>query len=353
MSVTLRPGELADHGARLVWFAALALFSCSAMAQEPPDEAMEPGGALGFWQRIKSRTYVSGTIESESAVELRDGAAQKFETILQPDFEVQIGEEWDLTFVPRLRFDPVDRLYPGRPEQPERSGPSRIGLIGDPLEAELRELYVRTEAGDNAYLTIGKQQVVWGKADGLKVLDVVNPQDFREFVLDEFDDSRIPLWMFNAEFPIKNTTLQVLWIPDLTYHDLPEEGSPFEFTSQVPDVPDGVTLITEDPNRPNNPMIDSDFGLRLSGFAKGWDFTINYLYHYDDIPALYRTIDVSGPTPVVTVSPEYERSHLIGGTFSTAIGELTLRGELGYSTSRFFPTEDATDTDGVIESGDF
>lgn len=345
----MRVGRIRAHA---VFIAFLLMMPFAAISQETLEDEPDGDGMLGFWQRIKSRTYVSGTIESESAIETRDGAAQKFETILQPDIEVQLGDEWDLTFVPRLRFDPVDRLYPGRPEQPERAGPSRIGLIGDPLEAELRELYVRTEAGDNAYLTIGKQQVVWGKADGLKVLDVVNPQDFREFVLDEFDDSRIPTWMLNAEFPIKNTTLQVLWIPDLTYHDLPEEGSPFEFTSQVPDVPDGVTLISEDPDRPSNPMIDSDFGLRLSGFAKGWDFTFNYLYHYEDIPALYRAIDLSGPTPVVTVSPEYERTHLIGGTFSTAIGELTLRGELGYSTSRFLPTEDADDDDGVFESGD-
>ncbi len=336
--------------ARNLLLVALLTYSASAFTQEPPDD--EPDGELGFWQRIKERVYVSGTLESESAVELHDGDAQKFETILQPDIEMQLGDEWDLTFVPRLRLDPVDELYPGRPEQPERAGPSRIGLIGDPLEVELRELYVRTEAGDHAYLTIGKQQVVWGKSDGLKVLDVVNPQDFREFVLDEFDDSRIPTWMFNAEFPIKSATLQVLWIPDLTYHDLPEEGSPFEFTSQVPGVPDGVTFITEDPDRPNNPITDSDIGLRLSGFAKGWDYTLNYLYHYDDIPVLYRTIDLAGPTPLVTVSPEYERTHLVGGTFSNAFGELTLRGELGYSTSRYFPTEDAGDGNGVIKSGD-
>jgi hypothetical protein len=35
------------------------------------------------------------------------------------------------------------------------------------------------------YFTIGKQQVVWSKADGLKVLGVVNPQSFREFIMTE------------------------------------------------------------------------------------------------------------------------------------------------------------------------
>ena len=37
-----------------------------------------------------------------------------------------------------------------------------------------------------SYFTFGKQQVVWGKADVLKVLDVVNPPSFRELILEDF-----------------------------------------------------------------------------------------------------------------------------------------------------------------------
>ena len=35
------------------------------------------------------------------------------------------------------------------------------------LEAELREFYLESDWGKR-YFTFGKQQVVWGKADGLK-----------------------------------------------------------------------------------------------------------------------------------------------------------------------------------------
>jgi hypothetical protein len=331
------------------WTLALCVPLASLAQETPPAEAGD--GALNFWQRLRSHTYVSGTVKSESALELNGGDAQKWETILQPDFEMQIGQDWDLTMIPRLRFDPVDRLYPGSPHQPERAGPDRAALLGEPLELELRELYVRTQAG-STYLTLGKQQVVWGKADGLKVLDVVNPQDYREFVLDEFDDSRIPLWMVNAEIPVKSATLQLLWIPDLTYHDLPEPGSPFEFTSQVPQTPPGVNVVQREPDRPNNPLLDGDLGFRLSSFWKGWDLTFNYLYFYDDFPALYRDIDLTGPTPVVTSRPAYERAHLIGATFSNAFGKLTVRGEAGYTIGRYFPTQDVNDADGVDKSGE-
>ncbi|MGD8956988.1 MAG: RNA polymerase-associated protein rapA [Chromatiaceae bacterium] len=62
----------------------------------------------------------------------------------------------------------------------------------------LRELYMDTNVGDWD-LRLGKQQVVWGTADGIKLLDIVNPTDYRELNQNAFEDSRIPVWMINAE----------------------------------------------------------------------------------------------------------------------------------------------------------
>ncbi len=62
----------------------------------------------------------------------------------------------------------------------------------------LRELYFDTSVLDWD-LRIGKQQVVWGTADGIKLLDIINPTDFRELNQNSMEDSRIPIWMINAE----------------------------------------------------------------------------------------------------------------------------------------------------------
>ncbi|MGB5669130.1 MAG: DUF1302 family protein, partial [Sedimenticolaceae bacterium] len=58
----------------------------------------------------------------------------------------------------------------------------------------LRELYVDTSAGDWDF-RIGKQQVVWGTADGIKLLDIINPTDYRELNQNGVEDARIPVWM--------------------------------------------------------------------------------------------------------------------------------------------------------------
>ncbi len=62
----------------------------------------------------------------------------------------------------------------------------------------LREAYIDAEVNDYS-LRIGKQQVVWGTADGMKLLDAINPTDYTEMAQNQMEDSRIPVWMINAE----------------------------------------------------------------------------------------------------------------------------------------------------------
>ena len=62
----------------------------------------------------------------------------------------------------------------------------------------LREAYIDKEFGDTS-IRFGKQQVVWGTADGMKLLDAINPTDYTEMAQNQMEDSRIPVWMLNTE----------------------------------------------------------------------------------------------------------------------------------------------------------
>jgi len=67
----------------------------------------------------------------------------------------------------------------------------------------LREAYIDLSYDDWA-IRAGKQQVVWGTADGAKLLDIINPTDYSEMAQNQMEDSRIPVWMLNAEKPLKD-----------------------------------------------------------------------------------------------------------------------------------------------------
>lgn len=74
----------------------------------------------------------------------------------------------------------------------------------------LRELYIDTTMG-NWDVRVGKQQLVWGTADGIKLLDIINPTDFRELNQNTMEDARIPIWMLKAETDVgDNSNFQLV-----------------------------------------------------------------------------------------------------------------------------------------------
>lgn len=115
----------------------------------------------------------------------------------------------------------------------------------------LRELYVDTKEGRMSW-RVGKQQVVWGKADGVKFLDIINPTDFRHWGQDSMADSRIPLWMITGEYAIGDTdSLQVVYVPQT------------DITNQIPGLYD---TTTGDQGQPFVPLgMDTMFG-QTNGF---------------------------------------------------------------------------------------
>lgn len=302
---------------------------------------------------VDPEVRLSATWDHEWALESGSGDTQKFESILEPRLEYDLSRHTRLTAIARIRADAKGDL--GHRDNSAKNYSDANGplLNSEHGELSLRELYLDVRSGDIMW-RIGKQQVVWGEADGIKVMDVVNPQSFREFILDDFDDSRIPLWMANAEIMVGDSgSLQLLWIPDNTYHEVAEADSPFAFTSPlyIPRAPLGMPVRELQAQRPDELWSDSDTGLRYSAFAGGWDFSLNYLYHYQDLPVPYQSAVRSNGALIGVLSPEYERNHLAGATLSNVYGPVTLRSELAYNSDTFHVSRDYS-TRGIGESAE-
>jgi hypothetical protein len=292
---------------------------------------------------------LGGIAEFEFAVQTTDGAGQKAELNLLPELDWRTPWGFDVTAIARLRADGLDRLQPDRSDQDAATRWNQRTFFAGHAEAELRELYVDAYLGDS-YLRLGKQQIVWGEADGLKVLDLVNPQRFREFILDEFEDSRLPLWSAKWEFPLGETwNAQLLFIPDQTYHQLPVNGA-FAPTSPelVPRPSPDLPVTVAEPRVPDRTLADADAGAQLSAYLDGWDVTLNYLYHHYDTPV----VSLTRLAEETRVETDYRRTHTFGGTLSNAFADFTLRAEAGYSSDRYFIVTDLSESDGLVKAGE-
>ncbi len=307
---------------------------------------------FSVWQPVNAIEIDSTiTATTQWMINTYDGNSQGLNLTLLPELEASFSNSWKIKSALRLRAEAIDGMQMNDLNRDSYSVYSKPALLNQNVELELRELTLQGNIGDT-FLTLGKQQIVWGKADGLHVLDIVNPQSFREFILDDFDSSRIPLWTANIERTLANWDLQFLWIPDQTYHALPKQNATYAFTSSelVPSAPPGVLVNIEKTRRPNNVLLDSDVGLRASTFWQGWDITFNYLYQYNNLPVLRQNLSIIGDHPVVTITPEYERTHVFGTTFSNAFSDWVVRGEIAYFTEHYFIGKNPLQNQGVIKS---
>lgn len=123
---------------------------------------------------------------------------------------------------------------PVRPCDTDRRGCTDFGGYGDLKLSELenpefnkhfdfiREAYAKKtfalKDGSDLFVKVGRQQIVWGRTDLFRVLDVFNPVDYsRNNIYDELQDIRIPLWSAQAEWrmggsdTMQDRNLQFVW----------------------------------------------------------------------------------------------------------------------------------------------
>ncbi|MCP4405480.1 MAG: hypothetical protein GY801_50285 [bacterium] len=193
-------------------------------------------------------------------------------------------------------------------------------------------------------LLLGRQQAVWEVTDGLRVLDIVNPMDLRYFILKDFDLVRIPLWMANFEYYFNfDYSLQALIIPDMSFTELAKSGSEWAVNTPQP----GVQLIVNSAEEPEVSLENTKYGLKVKGFYGGWDFTLNYLYTWDNLPVQKQTLDQNAGT--LTISPEYERMHLVGGSVVNVLWDTVFRAELASYIGQHYSVNDPAVPDMVVK----
>ena len=74
-------------------------------------------------------------------------------------------------------------------------------------------------------IRIGKQSIVWGKANGAFVNDILTPVDLREFLTQDMEDLRVGVTALNIRRYFNTGSLQVIVSPTLTTDLLPESDS--------------------------------------------------------------------------------------------------------------------------------
>ncbi|GAG14981.1 unnamed protein product, partial [marine sediment metagenome] len=163
---------------------------------------------------------LGGYLRHESSLKVGDDTVEPmwFENILQLELTYHLNENIDFFLMTRGYYDAVYDAKNGgflkehrvRKDLRDKYSHHRKDTLADAI----REAYIDIFLEDFD-IRIGKQQIVWGKTEGFKMLDIINPTDYRKFVQDVFEDSRITLWSAKIDYAIGlNNLLELVIIPD-------------------------------------------------------------------------------------------------------------------------------------------
>lgn len=203
----------------------------------------------------------------------------------------------------------------------------RYGMLGEAQQSttvDVREAYVNAYLGP-LDLRLGKQIIVWGRADLLNPTNNLTPVDFRMRSPIE-DDRRLGNVGARAFLRLSPVRLEGVWLPSYVANQLPPISLP-QYVSYG------------DPKYPSNDLDQGLLAGRVHLELPSVEMSVSYLHGYAPMPGLSRVSlrtanDITNPdveSPSLVIARTAYKQQVLGFDFSTAIGDwLGLRGEAAY-----------------------
>jgi hypothetical protein len=271
---------------------------------------------------------LSGSISLSGALNISHGAPEPGATDqqglskLRPEMDAELdlswGSDWKARLAGRAFYDLVYDMKPSAdyPDARRRAYQE---------ELELGEAWLQGELTSDLDIKIGRQIVVWGKSDNIRVTDILNPLDNREPGLTDIEDLRLPVFMVKVDYYFGPWCLSGISIPEIRFNKDPVPGSdfyPLDRATPPEDHPDSFTLA------------DTEWALSLSGVFSGWDLALYWARVYND-PAYMAAL---GPE---AVERRHARITMAGASANLALGNWLLKSEAALLDGlRFFADPD-------------
>jgi hypothetical protein len=212
-------------------------------------------------------------------------------------------------------------------------------ILSDETGVDLHEAFL-DYISDSWAVRIGRQIIIWGKADGIQITDIICPPDYTEFITRDLDEIRMPVDALKFRWLGNFGNAEVIWIPVFEPAVLPEDDNPWAIT---PVFPDDVDITFNSTKEPEKTLKNSEIAGKLSFYLSGIDIALSALYTWDDFPSMHRTVERDGSETLVTFEPEHHRLTVFGLEFSKPWGEFVFRGEAAFYKGRYFEPENLAD----------
>ena len=186
-------------------------------------------------------------------------------------------------------------------------------------EVELFDAYLEGSITDNFDFKVGRQVIVWGRSDTIRVTDVLNPLDNRRPGMVDIEDLRLPVTMAKFDYFIGDWRVTPIAILEQRFSKNPPFGSvfnPIPFEAPV-----------------NESYNDVTYALSVGAEFSGWDVNF-YAAEVRNDEGQLKLPTLTRPQPVIA----HDKIEMYGTALNILTGSWLFKTELAYFDKLKFST---------------
>ncbi len=180
-------------------------------------------------------------------------------------------------------------------------------------ELEPTEVWLQSSLTDSIDIKTGRQIIVWGRSDNIRITDILNPLDLRQPGLVDIRDLRLPVTMTKLDSFFGQWNLGAVVIHEPRFNKSPVYNSDF-FPGNTP-----APTTTE----PSVSFDNQQYGMVLNGIFSGWDISFYGASVFDSIPHVELN---HAAQPVL----EYARVYMAGLATNLVFGNWLFKAETAH-----------------------
>lgn len=147
--------------------------------------------------------------------------------------------------------------------------------IKNDRDIDINEIYLQSSLNINTDIKVGRQIVVWGKSDNIRITDTLNPLDMTTPGMVDIEDLRLGRVMSKIDYFMEKWSLTGIILHENRYSDIPKFGSEYTILNEMMY---NNMLVKE----PSNTIENSGIALSASANLEGQDIAFYYSNQYVD-----------------------------------------------------------------------
>ncbi|WP_324170470.1 DUF1302 family protein [Sulfurimonas sp.] len=247
-------------------------------------------------KKEESRVTISGDLAFKTSIGYKkhkvDGVeysgVNQAQTSLFLELDAKLSDDWKLKISGDAFYDAIYDIH---------STNNYSDDILDAYKTQLRldDTYVQGSITLSLDAKIGRQIVVWGKSDSIRITDVINPLDNRTPAMTDIEDLRLGVGMAKFDYYVGTWNFSAMVIPEnLIMIEAPARSEYFPVDAIFPFAPNPFIEL----ETPSSSWNNMQYAFAANGIFSGWDLSfyaadvLDQKWHIDPVDKIRKVTKI-------------------------------------------------------------